>query len=758
MDLPSALKLVAHRASLIVDHCAIGKSCMLAVSLSARKVQDVLRSQKDFDALSISCDNSPDDCVVGGKTESLQGLKDFLSQEKKIKSKMLDVPIAYHTDALAPVLESLTDFAQQFKFSAPSIPVASNLLGRVVAVGEDAFKPEYFASHCEKTVKFSDSMESLISLDDTAVNGCWIEVGPHPIVLPMLSSRLSGKPAQKLPTLKKKTHPATSISQLLSSLFLTTTGLEWRRPFEDLQQKPALVSLPGVPFARKEFYVEYPRDYVTGDQPVVQAVVEPAYTGTPYEFLKSVVEAPSANKYGDAVFDTPIQTLASYISGHTVCGFALCPASVYCELALSAAYALELSGLSFSLSNVTIPKSLVYRDDAASKDLTIVVRVTINTRDQIRGLLEFNISSYDRLKGPEQSQVHCRGLVKCRTIDEAYEKYANLGGLLDQRKSRFVNLDSDSIQTFSSSVLYDKIFTRTVNYTEMYRSIRSIKINTAGKEAYAVCKLPPSRHQGKFVADPILVDALFHAAGFMANLFAANDELYICNKVKSVTVLRDVASADQTFKIHCSNYEINGGKTILSNSRAFDSQGAFAVIKSMKFQRVRVSDRTAAFGVLAERIRNGEVSAEEEELEPSIPSTPFLQKQATLAAQSLTDSSSQGTSGYTSPEQSLPSTQNSSVPSTPQVGKEPVQSKGDISSIENIIAETCGTEKGSVMPQTVLETLGIDSLMVYELRDKLYELSNRRVSITTLTGCTIVEDVAKILAQQGKHSRQNSTE
>ena len=755
MDLTTGLKLVAQRAALIVHRCGLRETGMLAVSTPAKRIQEVLEKKAKFNSLSISCDNSPDDCVVGGPTQLLQSLKEHVSESMKVKSKLLDVPVAYHTDALAPVTEILTEIAQEVKLSAPSIPVASNLLGRVVPAGEDAFKPDYFARHCVHMVEFDQSMESLMAMDSTAADGCWIEIGPHPIVTPMLNSRHKHKQAQRLFSLKKKSHPSASISQLLSGLYQTTSNANFRKAFEGLSQKPSLVAVPGVPFARQTFFVEYPRDYESRGEQIASSQHgshDGGYVGTPYQFLTKVVQAPAANESGIAVFDTPIQTLYEYITGHTVCGYALCPASVYCELALAAVHALEQPGTALSLSQLTIPKSLVYKEDAISReDLSIVVRVTVKPSDQVHGLREVAVSSYDRLTGTERSQVHARGLVKSRSEAEVAEKYANLGDLLDQQKWNFLNLgDSDMIEKFSSSVFYDKVFTRTVNYADMYRSIESIKINTPAKEALASCKLPLTRTPNKFVADPIMVDALFHVGGFMANLFAKNDEICICNFVKSATVLRDIASTDRKFQIHASNYEIAGGKTILSDAQAIDSHGVFAVIKAMKFKRVKLSDRLDAYALLSQRSKVAEVplkdlemnfasrAPKQEETHALLEGTPPVsQASSTPSTAQISPPSSPDLSSASS--QSSPSEQENEVPTPKMVGF----------STEAVIAETCGTDETEVKPNTVLESLGIDSLMVHELRDKLSTLSKTDLSVSELTNCTIVEDVERLINEQG---------
>lgn len=66
IDLQSSLKLVAHRAKLMMELCQLETTSMLAVNLSAETVRQHIDNNSEFHDLAISCDNSQTDCVVGG--------------------------------------------------------------------------------------------------------------------------------------------------------------------------------------------------------------------------------------------------------------------------------------------------------------------------------------------------------------------------------------------------------------------------------------------------------------------------------------------------------------------------------------------------------------------------------------------------------------------------------------------------------------------------------------------------------------------
>jgi acyl transferase domain-containing protein len=186
LDFESGLWLVAQRARLIIGSCKLWETSMLAVDMSAAQVQKEFLCRNEFAGLSVACENSPGDCVVGGDKQKLFGLKEHISKDGR-RSKMLNVPLAYHTAALTKVAKDFGHIASQVRLTAPSIPITSNVLGKVVQPGEQAFTPEYFSQHCCRTVAFDSGIEAILRQQNTMFHGRWIEIGPHPVLLPMVS-------------------------------------------------------------------------------------------------------------------------------------------------------------------------------------------------------------------------------------------------------------------------------------------------------------------------------------------------------------------------------------------------------------------------------------------------------------------------------------------------------------------------------------------------------------------------------------------
>jgi acyl transferase domain-containing protein len=343
-----------------MGQCQLQTTSMLAVNAGAETVQDLIQNSELFPCLSISCDNSANDCVVGGPIKGLQTFKEYLRENLKAKSKVLDVPLAYHTNAMDPILPELTQFVSTINLGRPKIPVVSNVLGRTVVAGENAFTKEYFASHCRQTVNFHKGVQEFLTTNIGSRTTRWIEIGPHPSLLPMLGTCVDKRSVDLLPTLRKGNSPSSTMAQLLCNFYNTSTGINWRKPFDGVS-KPHLVDIPGIPFSKQEFGVHYPSEFTAKriDTEAVRPVIRID------SFIAKTVQQPTLDDRS-AIYDTPLYLLKDFITGHLVAEHALCPASVYHEIALSAIKDLEPeSGTAhvWSLSKVTYVAPLLHHDE-----------------------------------------------------------------------------------------------------------------------------------------------------------------------------------------------------------------------------------------------------------------------------------------------------------------------------------------------------------------------------------------------------------
>ncbi|KAI1458114.1 hypothetical protein F4805DRAFT_425530 [Annulohypoxylon moriforme] len=700
LDISSGALLVARRAQLMVTKCEIGKSSMLAVNVGASDARAMITGDSRFQQLAISCDNSRTDCVVGGPVSQLQAFKDHLKSTAGIKSKLLDVPLAYHTEAMDPILPQLVEYANTVVLRKPSIPVVSNVLGHIVPVGEDVFTSEYFARHSRQTVAFQEGLNEYLADCPDAATTHWVEIGPHASLLPMISTQATTPQAGLVPCLRKGISPSTTLSQLLSHFYQRAAPIKWRQAFE-FQYKPRLVSLPGLPFFQSEFVISYPHEtsaLLTGLPEKVQDVTSNNV------FLSRTIQKASETNGFTGVYETSIQSLKEFITGHIVCEHALCPASVYHQMALSAVQDMQpekTAESTWSLSDITYVAPLLYTSQS-----TALVRIRVFPSHSSRDEFDFEVSSFAEGTDPSRGSAHCKGHLKSKVRKSAEQKYTRAARMQKRQIDRFIRPDPNTIlETFSTKAMYENVFTRVVTYSKLYQQVQYIRISPECDEAYARCKSSTTPSNTPADSNAIFMDVLLHVAGFVANLSIASGEACICKEVESALVLREPISPGTMFDVHCTVIELPQEGLFIADAQATDEQGVMASFKGMAFQRVQLAKISQAFGIQSRR--------------------------------------GQGTSNAASRHQQ-PMTTKKVIEVKPAVS---APSSQPSIAVKNLIAQTCGADLADLSSESNLEAFGFDSLLMIELEAQLSS-AYPQLDVSGLAECHTIGDIEKLCSGQ----------
>ncbi|KAL8827913.1 MAG: hypothetical protein Q9191_002902 [Dirinaria sp. TL-2023a] len=715
LDLIDALKIVASRARLMIEKCPRAATGMLAVNRSTSEIERYISSSSTYKDLSIACCNSPHDCVVGGPLGPLEALRVDLKENHKFKAAMLGNPMAYHTKAMEPVLPELTSISASVKWSPPQIPVICNVLGRVVEQNETTFTPDFPSRHCRQTVKFEQGIDDALSgyFGEGGEPISWVEIGPHPSIIPMIKSQVSDKDHAFITSMRKSTPPWQTLCEAQSQLYRSNVPVNWLSIFSE-PLTPKCTSLPSYQFDYSKFVVEYPHEAAKDS-----ATTQPPSTG--YGFLTCQKESSSASGSKEIVFETPIQHLAEYITGHMVCGFALCPASVYHEMALAAAEICDKHEGSESdgstpatntLTQISYLNPLIYVEGAA-RNIRITIRL-INEKPE--ATKSFTVSSCD----PSDSKKiihHCQGHVKCQPLPAVEAKFRMLHAQLQKPVSLFD--DAESTEIFRTRAIYEKLFPRVVTYSKMYQAVQSMSISADGAEALATVRIPSaSATSEKFAVNPIFMDVILHVAGFVANLAAEDADAFICKEVKSAKVMMAPTDLQQPIQVYCSNITVAEGNSTIGNGYAMGPKGrVLAVFKGMHFTRVKLSKIAAGFrhasGKSDKKTEKAKVEANKRESSES--------KQLSIG----------------SPARQSDDTARPAKPSLMVDAKQ-------------IIAEVCGVEITTITSDSELEALGIDSLMIHELGSRIQEAADATFTNDELTACSTVKDIETLLASKGE--------
>ncbi|KAK5637682.1 hypothetical protein RRF57_013397 [Xylaria bambusicola] len=126
-------------------------------------------------------------------------------------------------------------------------------------------------------------------------------------------------------------------------------------------------------------------------------------------------------------------------------------------------------------------------------------------------------------------------------------------------------------------MLYDTIFVRVVTYSDTYQTIDYLELSDNGKSVWGSFRLRQKAilHRDDCVSKPVFVDALLHAARFLANCSVKIADVCIYVAIKNVRLYDDEIDYSEAFRLYT---EISSThNTVIGNSYAYDGDGILVV-------------------------------------------------------------------------------------------------------------------------------------------------------------------------------------
>lgn len=671
----------------MTKYCAIGASGMLACKISPSEADRILEGEPAMTSLNVACRNTDADCVVSGPWDQLVHFEK-VSKKQNFKSKKLDVPYGFHSSSMDPIVEALTKLSSSLTWRSPTIPVASNVFGRLF--NKEDFTSNYFALHVRQSVRFRDSIQDISEKGGFEQSVC-VEIGPHPLVLPMMSGILT-KNYTLLPTLQRNQDAWLSINATLSQLSLVKNDINWRAIFEGSQG--TMISIPKYPLIKTAFRIPY-QERSTGVDPV------PPFCDTGFNLLPRSIASRSSED--TLLFETSMAVLEPLISGHNVGGFAICPASVYHELFLEAAS--KVLGVSdyqfFAVSNMTFVNALIYEPSQKARPIYVhISKSKINDSAEVK----LTVGTSENPK----ATLCCRAVVSIESAIDTKPRWLKEAAMVKRQCHYFNNANRHS--KFQTKVLYETIFTRVVRYSEEYQTLIELSVSDSSLEGIGSFKLPQEARIEDYVVIPAFTDTLLHTAGFIANLSVRSDEICICSNVESIEILQNKIDFRETFTIYCSLIDVIKG-SILADGFAVNSVGnVVAIARSMEFKKLQLS----SFHTLLQA--NAKPEGKRELVEDE---------------KSLNESSSESSSSSSV-----------ATPITPNNNRYSVSK-----ALLGILSDASGFPEQDLNSSQYLAELGIDSMMQIEIASKLKQaFPGSSVDHASLAECDTIQALSDAIA------------
>ncbi|UQI47393.1 SDR family NAD(P)-dependent oxidoreductase [Streptomyces sp. HU2014] len=305
-SLEDAAKLVAARAALMQALPAGG--AMVSLRATEAEVRAVL-----VDGVDIAAINGPSSVVISGDEAAVEQVAGRFE-----KSRRLNVSHAFHSHRMDGMLDEFRAVAESLTFSAPTVPVVSNITG---TVADDLASPEYWVRHVREAVRFADGVRTLHAEGVRT----FLELGPDGVLSAMAQECLADADVDDIafvPALRKDRPEPTSLVTALGRLHLTGARVDWPAFFAGTGARR--VDLPTYPFQRQSYWLE--------SAPLGNDASAMGQGSAGHAILSAVVALP------DGYVLTGRLSLRTHpwLAEHVVAGTALLPGAAFVELAVRA--------------------------------------------------------------------------------------------------------------------------------------------------------------------------------------------------------------------------------------------------------------------------------------------------------------------------------------------------------------------------------------------------------------------------------------
>ncbi|MGH2959909.1 MAG: SDR family NAD(P)-dependent oxidoreductase, partial [Solirubrobacterales bacterium] len=377
-----------------------------------------------------------------------------------------------------PMLEEFEALAGEISFSAPKIPVISNVTGKELSE-EEATSPAYWASQVRQPVRFLDGLETLTESGASVM----LELGPDP-VLTAMSAQLDDPPKAFSLLRKGLSDELALTSGLFGAVTSGAAGaqLDAEKFFKNTGAQKT--TLPTYAFQRTRYWLE--ASIGTGDarQLGLGALTHPLL-GSATHLAKE-----------DEWLLTGRISLATHpwLTDHRIMGAALFPGTGFAELALAAASSAGLT----TIEELVLEAPLVIPEDGA-----VQIQVALSAPDE---------------DGQRAVEIHSRGEAAAEDAEERVWVRNAIGTL----SARELAVDAVSASEWppprasqlDTAYLYDDIADIGIEYGPAFCGITAAW-SSAG-EIFAETQLPAEHGDlaSAFSIHPALLDACRHV-GFL---------------------------------------------------------------------------------------------------------------------------------------------------------------------------------------------------------------------------------------------------
>ncbi|KAL8783229.1 MAG: hypothetical protein Q9213_004793 [Squamulea squamosa] len=502
--------LIYHRAQLLIENGSSGASGMLSVIASATEVGHLL--ERSHLSSEIVCLNSPGSIVLGGPKNELLRLKEGLLS-LGIKSSLLEVPYAFHTKQMDPILSEYATMARQIQFDKPRIPFGSTLLGRFIT-SSDVLTADYLVKQTREPVQFSATLTQGHEAGLVGTHTNWFELGPSPTCLAFVKSTLGVAESRLLPTCSSLFDAQKQVARSLSQAYGNGIDVSWSEYHREYEHHLTLLELPSYAFDLENYWIQYRGDWslLKWRKDLAAPASQSSHTCLG-SILHSLVDERSDDRSKVFVFeaDTKNDHFRQVAEGYAIDGQAVCPSTVYVEMVWEATSYIQGRQRNrdpnsrTEFTDVILGKELLLDLEATETTLRLEARTDeqcSNIGVVILGESRSNFVEHARCKVIQTTQQELN-------IDDS-----NVFASIDRLQR---GTESDDVYRLSKSMVY-RLFSPHIKYDKKYQGVEEVYVDKVRSEALAIVLLETtSDDTDDILYNPVWLSTICHVSDFLAN-------------------------------------------------------------------------------------------------------------------------------------------------------------------------------------------------------------------------------------------------
>lgn len=568
--------LLGSRAKLINSHCVPSTMGMLSISQSLAEVRGIMSNLR-LRSCDIACYNSSTQTVVSGELEELKILKASLHHTASLPTKILEIPFAYHSEQMQPILADYEAIANAVTYAKPKIPYASSLLGEVVTE-QGMVNASYMVRQTREPVRFLQATKACSAYLKQSERAIWVELGPKALCLPMINANLAVSHDFLLPSIVPQNSLWITFSKGLKKAVEAGVNVQWteyHRPFEKYLK---LLELPSYAFDLESYWLPYKGDWMLHEE--VAATSTRSELPLNSHFIDRVLSVADSPDGITIKFETDIQRDSSreVVGGHIVNGRCICPSAVFAEIA----YAVATYTWRHSNPNSDIP-AIELTQMRCAKPVELLPS----------GSEQLMIISAAMLKGAKQLEVsYLVGLTEVANCCVLYgdstvwkSGWSKQAYLYRDRMDRMKQ--NEEINCLQKSLVY-KTFANFVEYGQKYQAIRQAHVDYELCEATASLSLQPNTATEGFVLSSYWIDSLSHIAGWVLNSspLAPKDTVYLFTGWDSMRIAGPLTESC-TYQSYVRMAKENNHGLWTGEIHVFDKSTTVAVFSGIKCEAMK---------------------------------------------------------------------------------------------------------------------------------------------------------------------------